>query len=90
MDIESAAHFLSLFTSKSKADLEVLLSDQERVREFAKRWWDKIEEIKPNLSAASLARAYRISDVLISLAFDHGGRVQSEIDSIDIPDYCIH
>lgn len=89
MDIESAAHFLSLFTSRPKADLEVLLSDQKRVRKFAKKWWDKIEELKPALSDTGLLRAYRISDVLISLTFDHGGRVQNEIDSIDTPDYYI-
>lgn len=89
MDINAAIHFLSSFTSKSKTDLEVLLSDQERVRKFAKAWWDKIEELKPGLSAASLIKAYRICDVLVSLAFEHGGKVQNEVDDVGIPDYYI-
>ena len=89
MDTETAKAFLSQFTCTPLCEVSDLLDDRERVKRFARLWWKQIMELKSNLSAEGLNRAYEISDALIFLAFEHGGRAQKEIDVLEISDHNI-
>lgn len=87
MDIDVAKAFLSQFTSQPLSLVDELLSDSERVKSLARRWRNKIIEMREKgTSAAALSRAYLIEDALISLAFEHNGRNNEEVDSIELPD----